>query len=74
MVASDRVYPSETVVAMSTAFDNVCQSVSAEIKGDDSLRRQLALIVLRHVDAGERDSARLAELAFNEFAGLADQS
>ena len=74
LVASDRVYPPETVVAMSTAFDNVCQSVSAQINGDDSLRRQLALIVLRHVDAGERNPARLAELAFNEFAGLADRS
>jgi hypothetical protein len=68
--ASDRVYPPEVVVAMATAFDNVCRSVSAQINGDDDVRRQLALIILRHVDQGEHDSARLAELAFNELAGI----
>jgi hypothetical protein len=70
LVASDRVYPPETVVAMSTAFDNVCGTVSVKINGNDGLRRQLALIILRHVDEGEHDPLRLAELAFNELAGI----
>ena len=69
IVGSDRVYPPEIMVAMTTAFDNVCRSVSAQISGDDDLRRQLALIILRHVDDGERDPQRLSDLALNELAG-----
>jgi hypothetical protein len=74
IVGSDRVYPPEIVVAMSTAFDEVCRSVSVQINGDDGLRRQLALIILKRVDEGERDPARLSELALKEFAGISDQS
>jgi hypothetical protein len=74
LVAPDRVYPPELVVAMSTAFDNVCRSDSLRINGDDSLRRQLALTILRRVDEGECDPARLAELALKELARVADQS
>jgi hypothetical protein len=70
LVASDRVYPPEIVVAMSTAFDNVCRSVTAQVNGNDDVRRQLALIILRHVDGGEVDPVRLAELAFNDLAGV----
>ena len=66
----DRVYPPEIVVAMSAAFDNVCRSVSPKINGDPRVRRQLALIILRHVDQGERDPERLSELALNELAGI----
>ena len=69
LVASDRVYPPELVTAMSTAFDNVCRSVSAKIHDDPDARRHLALIILRHVDEGERDPQRLSELALNELAG-----
>ena len=66
----DRVYPPEVVMAMTTAFDNVCRSVSTQISGDDGLRRQLALIIIRHVDEGEHDPVRLSELALNELAGI----
>lgn len=70
IVGSDRVYPPELVTAMSTAFDNVCRCVSAKIHRDPDLRRHLALIILRHVDEGERDPQRLSELALNELAGI----
>ncbi len=73
LVASDRVYPPEIVVAMSTAFDNVCRSVTPEINGNDDVRHGLALIILRHGDEGERDPARLAELAFNDLPALVRQ-
>lgn len=52
IVGSDRVYPPELVMAMTTAFDNVCLSVSATVNGDPDVRRRLALIILRHVDLG----------------------
>ena len=67
---SDRVYPPETVAAMSTAFDSVCRSVSSRINRDDSVRRRLALIIRRHVDEGEHDPRRLSEIALNELAGI----
>ena len=73
IVGSDRAYPPEVVMAMTSAFDNVCRSVSAKIHGDAGdadVRRRLALIILRHVDEGERDPARLSELALNELAGI----
>ena len=70
LVASERVYPPEIVVAMSTAFDNVCRSVTAQISGNDDVRRRLALTIIRHVDGGELDPVRLGELAFNDLAGV----
>ena len=70
IVGSDRAYPPEVVMAMTSAFDNVGRSVSAKIHGDADVRRRLALIILRHVDEGERDPARLSELALNELAGI----
>ena len=69
-IVPDRVYPPETVVVMSTAFDSVCRSVSGKINEDDSVRRRLALIILRHVDGGERDPQRLSEIALDELAGI----
>jgi hypothetical protein len=62
-------YEPDTVAAMAAAFDLVSQSLSAGANDNNDARRALALIILRHVDRGERDSARLAEAAFREFAG-----
>jgi hypothetical protein len=70
LVAADRVYPPEAAAAMSAAFEKVCQSVSIRINGNDDMRRKLALISLRHVDKGELDPSRLAELAFSDLAGV----
>ena len=69
-IVPDRIYPPETVVAMSTAFDSVCRSVSTRINRDDSVRRRLAPIILRHVDQGQHDPQRLSEIALNELAGI----
>jgi hypothetical protein len=64
-----RVYPPETTAAMTAAFDRLCASIPKSVNGDD-LRRQLALIILRHVDRGVQDPKRLSEMAFRELAGL----
>ena len=66
----DRIYPPEVVKVMTTAFDNACLSVSATVNRDVDVRRRLAFIILRHVDDGQRDAARLSELALNELAGI----
>jgi hypothetical protein len=69
LVNTDRIYPPETVAAMTAAFDRVCQSLSAQINGNEIVRKTLALIILRHVDLGEQDPMRLADVALRELAG-----
>jgi hypothetical protein len=69
LVETQRVYAPETVAAMTAAFDHLCTSIPLSVNGDD-LRRQLALIILRHVDRGVQDPKELSEMAFRELAGL----
>ena len=69
LVQLDRTYSPETIAVMTAAFDRVCQSVSNWMNGNDDVKKTLALIILRHVDRGERDAERLAELAFHEWTG-----
>jgi hypothetical protein len=54
---------------MTAAFERFCASIPKSVNGDD-LRRQLALIILRHVDCSVQDPERLSEMAFRELAGL----
>jgi hypothetical protein len=69
LVQLDRSYDSETVAVMGAAFDKVSQSVSKEMNDNDDVKKTLALIILRHVDRGERNAERLAEIAFREWMG-----
>ena len=69
LVQLDRSYSPETVSVMTVAFDRVCQSVSKWMNGNDDVKRTLALIILRHVDRGECNAERLAEIAFREWTG-----
>lgn len=67
LVKPGPAYDLETVAVRTAAFDRVCRSVPAS--GDNDVRRTLALAILRNVDQAERDPARLAKLAYGEFAG-----
>jgi hypothetical protein len=69
LVNNDRIYPPETVAVMTAAFDRVCQSLSAQISRNETVRETLARIILRHANAGESDSTRLADVALRELAG-----
>jgi hypothetical protein len=69
LVNSTRTYSPETVAVMTTAFDTVCESVVPWMCADDDQKRRLALIILRHVDRGERDARRLADAALQEWTG-----
>jgi len=73
LVQPDRSYSPETVAVMCAAFDKVSQSVSKWMNGNDAVKKTLALIILRHVDGGERDPDRLAAVALREWTG-ADRS
>ena len=70
LIETSRVYPPETLEVMTAAFDQACQSLPRAVNGNDDLRRQLALIILQHVDRGEHDPIRLSEIAYRELAGL----
>jgi hypothetical protein len=39
------------------------------MNGNDDVKKTLALIILRHIDRGEREAGRLAEIAFHEWTG-----
>ena len=67
-----RIYPPETIAVMTAAFDTVCRSLSQKISEDDDVRKTLALIIIRHIDQGERDPARLSAVAARELAGLSE--
>jgi hypothetical protein len=69
LVKTERLYPPETVAAMTTAFDTVYQSLPTQIHDDEGVREALALVILRHVDRGERDPERLTDLALRELIG-----
>ena len=67
---TQRVYPPETLAVMADAFEQACQSLPRAVNGNDDARRQLAMIILQHVDRGEHDPIRLSEIAHRELAGL----
>jgi hypothetical protein len=52
---------------MGAAFDAACQSFPPDLKDHEGLRRKLALLILRHMDRGERDATRLSDLALLDF-------
>jgi hypothetical protein len=64
LIKLDRTYGPETIAVMTAAFDRVCRSVSPSVRAS---RERLALIILRHVDQGERDVQRLADIALREW-------
>ena len=70
IVGSDRAYPPEVVMARTTAFDDVCLSVSAKFTAMQICDAGWHRSILRYVDEGERDPARLSELALNQLAGI----
>jgi len=70
LVNSDRTYSPETIAVMIGAFERVCASLSKRMNGNDDVKERLALAILRHIDRGERDPERLADLAFRECAGV----
>lgn len=68
LVKLSRSYSPETIAAMTAAYDRVCQSLSTRLNGNEDVMQSLALIILRHVDQGESDPARLSDVAFRELA------
>ena len=61
------VYDPEALKTMGAAFDTVCQAFPPDMKHHEGARRRLALLILRHMDRGERDVSRLSDLALLDF-------
>ena len=53
--------------AMGAAFDTVCRGFPPDLRHHEGATRRLALLILRHMDRGERDVARLSDLALLDF-------
>ena len=60
-------YDPETLKMMGAAFDTAWQSFSPDLKTHEGARGKLALLILRHMDRGERDATRLSDLALLDF-------
>jgi hypothetical protein len=63
LIGSRCVYDPEVLIVMTNAFDRACDFLAAEFRDSDHMRRNLALHIIRQVDDGESDPARLADSA-----------
>jgi hypothetical protein len=63
----ERVYGPDTLKIITAAFDDAHECLPAEFKKSEHARRKLALLILRHMEHGERDPSRLAETAVLDF-------
>ncbi|MEX0591199.1 MAG: hypothetical protein WD207_08930 [Xanthobacteraceae bacterium] len=55
-----RFYEPDSLRVMTDALDLACAMLPAGVRESESVRRRVSLQILRDVDAGERDPARLA--------------
>ena len=62
-----RVYAPEELSVMTLAYDKAYQRLPKEFYGNRRAARKLALLIMRAVDRGERDTDNLADLATLEF-------
>jgi hypothetical protein len=67
------VYGPDTLKRMGAAFDLAWRAVSRGAERIESTRTMLARRILLHVDRGERDPRRLADLAVLDFVCVHSQ-
>ena len=58
-----RFYEPDSVRVMADALDFACRMLPPPARERENVRRRLALSIMREVDAGENDPARLAASA-----------
>ena len=56
-------YDPEALTIMGNAFDHACDCLPVQFRDSDSLRRKLALHIIREMNDGESDPMRLAHSA-----------
>jgi hypothetical protein len=62
-----RVYGPDTLNIMTTAFDNAHKCLPETFRDNERARQKLALLIIRHIEHGEDDPERLADLAALDF-------
>ena len=60
-------YDPDVLRRMGIAFDCAWKKLSGWVVGNESNRRNLAILIILHVDRGERDADRLTELATADY-------
>ena len=68
LVPPHRNYEPATIELMTDVIETVCRSSRMLINGGDDTRRAVARTILKYIDEGERDRARLVELATRDLA------
>jgi hypothetical protein len=66
MVASSDIgcaYDPELLTIMGNAFDHACDCLPAKFRDSDSLRKRIALHIIREINDGESNPTRLAHSA-----------
>jgi len=63
----ERVYGPDTLKIMTAAFDNAHDCLPAKFRENDHARRKLALLIIRHMERGERNPVSLANVAMLDF-------
>jgi hypothetical protein len=61
------VYGPDILARMGTAFDRAWIGLSGRVGDRDNARSKLARRIILHVDRGERDPDRIADLAMHDF-------
>ena len=56
-------YDPEALTIMGNAFDHACDCLPVQFRDSDSLRRKIALHIIREINDGESDPTRLAHSA-----------
>jgi hypothetical protein len=69
LVETKGTYSPETIAIMGDAFDRAYHFLSKAMNSNGDANR-LALIILRLVDSGECDPARLTEIAIHEWTAI----
>jgi hypothetical protein len=60
-------YDPDVLRRMGTAFDRSWNKLSRWVVEHENNRRNLAILIILHVDRGERDSDRLSDLATADY-------
>ena len=67
------VYDPATLRIMIDAFDHACNFLPTQFRNSDSVRRKLALHIIRDLNDGESDSTRLADTAVLSVLGYVNR-
>ena len=62
-----RAYDPDVLRRMGVAFDCAWEKLADWVVGHENNRRNLAMLIILHVDRGERDSDRLSDLATADY-------